>query len=93
MRIEMKRIVETSQMAIRLTAENFTEVLLMGRWQGHIEAAGGHATSQIIETTLGNTAQIPQAAVTLTMPIANKPPDDNPPDEYHDTYPTPGEAL
>ena len=94
MQIELQRVQETSEMVISVIAETYAEILLMGRWQGHVEAAGQRCSSRIIETTLANDAAVPQASVILTMPIATRrPAEPDGPAGYHNATPTPGAPL
>ena len=50
MQISIARNNDTGQILVRLEAETFAEILLLGRWTGHIEAAGQPANYTVVET-------------------------------------------
>lgn len=91
MQIELQRVQETGEMVVSIIAETYAEILLMGRWQGHVEAAGQRCSSRIIETTPASDAAVPRASVILTVPIADRrPAEPDGPGGYTQAAPKPG---
>tara|TARA_Y100000310_G_scaffold308635_1_gene351947 strand:- start:8 stop:289 length:282 start_codon:yes stop_codon:yes gene_type:complete len=93
MKISIARNNDTGQILVRLEAETFAEILLLGRWTGHIEAAGQQANYTVVETNDldGNQHTGHNGAVIVFLPIERRRP--GAPDPFAQGTPSKGNPL